>query len=182
MQRLRRFFLTSWPDRWLLVEAVWLTAWARLAVLILPWRWVSPFFGDHMQSTTLQQDADNDLLLRRVSWAVQAADRHVPWKAKCLIQALAARSMLSRRGVEGTIYLGMCKTAENEFKAHAWTRCGQRLVSGATGHEAFTVVSTFAFGPCQQGRLRTTYDTKEGEPKLYLRRRLRHQIRHSRAA
>ena len=146
MQRLRRFFLLSWADRALLAEAVWLTAWARLAILALPFRWIGPWLGKHMESTGHGPDTDNGPLLQRVGWAVNAARRHVPWDAKCLVQAMTARSMLARRGVEGTVYLGLLKTAEGELKAHAWLRCGQRIVTGREGHRSFTTVSTFAFG------------------------------------
>lgn len=117
-----------------------------------------------MQSTCLTCDVENNRLLRRVGWAVAAADRHVPWKAKCLVQAIAARWMLARRGVEGTIYLGMLKTSDNEFKSHAWMRCGRRIVTGRRGYKPFTVVSTFAFGPENQDRPRHQYELKEGEP------------------
>ena len=62
----------------------------------------------------------DDPVRQRVGWAVQVAGRHTPWQSKCLVQAIAARLMLGRRGVAGTIYLGPAKDLDGQLKAHAW--------------------------------------------------------------
>jgi len=62
-----------------------------------------------------------------------------------MVRALTARSMLQRRGVSGTIYLGLAKE-DGALKAHAWLRSGDRMVTGGRGHRAYTQVSSFAFG------------------------------------
>jgi hypothetical protein len=36
--------------------------------------------------------------------------------------------------------------AEEKMKAHAWSQCGDTILTGARGHEAFTVVSVFEWG------------------------------------
>ena len=79
----------------------------------------------------------------RIAWAVRTASRYTPWESKCLAQAMAARMMLKRRRFPTTIYLGVLKDDKAGLKAHAWIRCGERILTGAQGHGQFTVVATF---------------------------------------
>jgi hypothetical protein len=149
----------SWSDRGLFIEAVWLSFWARTAVLLLPWSFVVRWMGDPLEIAPGSADADPELL-QRVGRTVRRVERRVPWQSKCLIQAMSAKTMLSRRGVAGTIYLGLLRVAEEDeekFKSHAWLRCGPRFVTGWKGHEPFLPMSTFAFGPCPEGQSRTTF-------------------------
>lgn len=135
----------SWLQCFLLVEAVLLSAFASSAIMALPFRWIAGWIGGHMQSS--QQPLGNTEAMRGVQWAVKSAARRVPWKAECLVQALVARSMLKRRGIDGTLYLGVAKdNSSRGLKAHAWIKCGDECVTGGHGAEQFTVVSTFAFG------------------------------------
>lgn len=146
MQRLRKFWRLSTGDRWFLAEAALLTAVARMAILTLPFRWIAPWLGRHAESTSEASAAVDGQVRHRVGWAVQAASRHLPWQSKCLVQAIAARLMLGRRGVAGTIYLGLARDPDGQMKAHAWLRSGDLVVTGRRGMLQFTVLSSFAFG------------------------------------
>ncbi len=81
----------------------------------------------------------------RVSRAIARAAVHTPWQSACLVQALAASKMLQKRGISGLLYLGIAKdaTQKEKMKAHAWTRCADAIVTGKSGHEAFTALSVF---------------------------------------
>ena len=83
-------------------------------------------------------------LIDRISWSVNTASRHLPWECKCLAQALAGKAMLKRRGVASTLYLGVAKGGEAGLQAHAWLRCGPRILTGGPEMAGFTVISTFA--------------------------------------
>ena len=85
-----------------------------------------------------------DELADEVSSTVRTASRRLPWQCKCLVQAMAAKWMLQRRGARTTLYLGLAKDEEQELCAHAWLRSGDAILTGARGHKRFTVVSTFA--------------------------------------
>lgn len=77
--------------------------------------------------------------------AINRAANFTPWESACLAQALTARRMLQKRAIPGVFYLGVCKDKEarTKMKAHAWSKCGESIITGAKGHKAFTVVSTF---------------------------------------
>ena len=67
---------------------------------------------------------------RDVARAIWAASRRLPFESTCLVQALAARSMLTRRGVSSSLVMGVSRV-EGELKAHAWLMAeGGSVVGG----------------------------------------------------
>jgi len=56
-------------------------------------------------------------------WAVRAASRRIP-AATCLTQALALHKLLQSAGHSSRIEIGVTKTPERGFQAHAWVECG----------------------------------------------------------
>ena len=144
MRRLGKFLRLSSFDRRLFVEAaIWLGV-ARLAVVVMPFRWITPFLGRHMAESPQTTESEHKEIPERISRAVQTASRHMPWECICLVQAMAGKGMFKRRGVPSTLYLGLLNTGEEKLKAHAWLRSGKVIVSGRQGLTEFTVVSTFA--------------------------------------
>jgi hypothetical protein len=85
-----------------------------------------------------------------VSRAVQRAARNLPWECQCLVQAVAGKAMLRRRGLPSTLYLGVAKDEDAKLCAHAWLRCGNVILTGREGADRFTVVSTFG-DTCDEG-------------------------------
>lgn len=133
-------------ERMLLLEAFLLLGMARLGVLILPFRWLARSLGQHMQETDTQLPPADLPLARMVGAAVRSAANYTPWGSVCLPQAVAAKWMLKRRNIPGTLYLGVMKdeTKPEKLAAHAWLRCGHIIITGAKGHRQYTVVSTFS--------------------------------------
>jgi hypothetical protein len=146
-RRLRRLRQLSWSDRSLLAEACLWLAVARLAVLMLPFRWIAPRLGRQMEELPEGKAAPEQLeQARRVSWAVLAMSRLTPWQSACLAQAIAAKRLLQVRGVPSTLYMGLAKDESATLQAHAWLRCGDFVVTGGQARERYTVVATFGGG------------------------------------
>ncbi|HVL30522.1 MAG TPA: lasso peptide biosynthesis B2 protein [Sphingomicrobium sp.] len=76
----------------------------------------------------------------RVAFAIPRAAARVPWRATCLVQALAAQRWLARMGVSSRLKLGARKTSEQAIDAHAWLEAGGRIVVGGDpqGYQPFT--------------------------------------------
>lgn len=120
-------------------EATAFLAVARLAVMALPFRLLAPRLGvAHAETPTVPS---RDAVPLRVSWAVGAAARRVPWRSECLEQAIAAKAMLRRRGIASTLYLGMSRSP---VAAHAWLRVGDVNVTGGRDVARYAVVASFA--------------------------------------
>lgn len=65
-----------------------------------------------------------------VGWAVTRIAAYFPQSAKCLAQALTARAMLRRRGVGSIMHVGVARSEEAAFEAHAWLEAGGVEVTG----------------------------------------------------
>jgi len=128
------------PIRWrIAVEAVCNLFWARLLCLLPMRRWSR---WAHLrvlkgESTVDIQQTD----VRIVQRHLRAASRRVPWRADCLPQALAAVSMLARRGYTPVLALGARSSAETaKMSAHAWVECAGIVVCGGPIHRSFPTV------------------------------------------
>jgi hypothetical protein len=67
---------------------------------------------------------------RRVGIAIGRMSSRVPWRASCLVQALAARRWLSHRGIESSLFVGVRRQAAQRVEAHAWLVCVDDVITG----------------------------------------------------
>ena len=61
-------------------------------------------------------------LLGHIKWALYNADRLSFWKNRCLVQSIAGRFMLQRRGIRSTVYFGVRHDKNKKIIAHAWLK------------------------------------------------------------
>jgi Transglutaminase-like superfamily len=145
--RLGKFLSLRTNDRLLLLEACCGLGLARICLFALPFRWIA---RGMLERTTepLRHDLTPEQLAgaRRIRWAIRSAARHVPWRAVCLPQSLAAKLMLRRREIPATLYFGVrtCVDASRRMEAHAWVRAGDTEVTPSQGAGAFAVVAMFS--------------------------------------
>jgi hypothetical protein len=131
-------------DKRLLVETTTLLFIARLLVLSLPFRVIAKRLGEHMTETTRQTPTLQEETSVKIGRVIRKVSRHTPFRSLCLEQAITCKFMLNRRGISSTIYFGLTKDEEAlKLKAHAWTRSGSQIITGAKGRHQFKVVSTF---------------------------------------
>jgi len=143
MSRLGKFLRLTSSDRLLFVEAaIWLGV-ARVALRVMPFRWIARFLGKHMAESPDRISLVKKDIVERVSWGVRTASRHMPWECKCLAQAIAGKGMFNLRGVRSTLYLGVAKDDGEKLRAHAWLRSGDVFVTGGHRTNQFVVVSSF---------------------------------------
>ena len=141
-----KFLARSWPDRGLLLEALFNLAVIRVLLLALPFRRLAAGLGAAgVESAGALAEADEEVG-RRIGWAVAAVARYVPWDSRCLAQALAGSRMLARRGLPFTVSLGVAEDPEKKGAQlfHAWLRCGRRPVTGGEGHRTYQVLALFS--------------------------------------
>ncbi len=128
----------------LLAEAVWFLIRVRPLTKgdISAWKALA---GEYNTETDEEITPEIRTKARQVGWAVVIASRNLPGEFACLPQALAAQIMLKRRGIPATLYLGAAfKPTKDALKAHAWTRAGNVIVTGAPQHLEYRVVASFS--------------------------------------
>jgi hypothetical protein len=81
--------------------------------------------------------------VKRISWAVAACARRVPWRALCFEQGLAAQAMLRRRGIPASLYYGAALDDRRDLSAHVWVRVGEADVIGCENASRYAVLATF---------------------------------------
>lgn len=66
----------------------------------------------------------------RIAFVIPRLAARLPWRADCLVQALAGQRMLLRRGIASEIAVGTARGDDGTFAAHAWLTCRGRVVLG----------------------------------------------------
>ena len=145
-QRSRKFAQLPLREKFLLIEATTLLGLARLALWFVPFRRIVSLLGNMRAESSVELTSAQAARAKQIGWAVGTMSRHSLWKYTCLAQAVAAQAMLKRRGVPSTLYLGVAKDDEENFTAHAWVRSGRAILTGAPGHDQYTVVAAFGDG------------------------------------
>jgi Transglutaminase-like superfamily len=134
---LLRFRQVGNRRRRLAIEAAaWLLI-ARLALIFVPFPKLARRLGTFVPPSDRRIVAAraagakrHAALAAEIGWAVTRAARHVPFKAVCLPQAMAARVMLKRRGVDSVMHFGAAKGGTKPFDAHAWLDAAGVEVTG----------------------------------------------------
>jgi hypothetical protein len=138
IRRHLRHAMNLTPDQiWLLVEAASWLLMARTALKILPFRCLSRRLGDFLPPpgsppslATRFADQKGAALAAKIRWAIMCAARNVPFQAICFPQALAARTMLRRRGVGSSLHFGATKAGAQGLDAHVWLEAAGVQVTG----------------------------------------------------
>lgn len=127
----------------MLVEAGLLLIAAKLVVKTIPFRLLAQRLGpiDVESANAVGESASTTAA--QTGRAVQAIARRLPIFKQCLVQALAARWMLSRRSVASTLYFGVHTNEKKQLLAHAWLRVGDRIVVGGKSRKGFQIIATF---------------------------------------
>jgi len=132
MQRLSNFYRLPAIERWLLVKAALLLFATRVALGLLPFRTLRDLSGKVAAPHRLRET--DSLSTEAVVWAVEVAAKYMPgFFSTCLTKALTTQVLLSRRGHSALLHIGVVRSEEGGFEAHAWVESEGRVVIG--GHE-----------------------------------------------
>jgi len=131
----------SLSDYVFFVEAWCLLHLAKLVILFMPFRRIASWMGRLQIESTL--DLQYKEIPEKIELAIRRASRYTLHVSKCYDKALTAKALLGQSGLPATIYFGLAKESDNQLMAHAWVRCGDKIVSGKDGMEQFTVVACF---------------------------------------
>jgi len=149
IQKFKKFTKLSVEEKKLFLEAYYTLGKMRAAILAVSFKRLTRSLKHHPRTIDMPMLNEKEIALaKQVGLAIVRASRYTPWESACLVQSLTAQKMLQKRDVCGVFYLGVAKDKENNDKmnAHAWTECGNEILTGKRGHEAFTVVSVFGWG------------------------------------
>lgn len=141
-KKIFRFFSLAANEKWLFLEAVYLALWSRIFIGFFPFKKFAVHLGN-AREIKLDSTAHNNLLIKDICNAMKRSSRYLPFKRKCLIDAVIVKKMLEKRGIKTTLYLGVSKKEQNEMIAHAWLVLGNEVIVGKQGMEKFVPVEWY---------------------------------------
>jgi hypothetical protein len=142
MKRFVKFLNLTPDERGLLIGALFHLAAIRIGL------WVLPLQVMLRQSKTLKVFETfrvSRLPAERIAWAIRVVSRYLPGTRNCLVQSLAAQTLLARRGYSTQLRIGVAKDEGGQFKAHAWVECDGQIIIGAAGVSQFTALPPLEF-------------------------------------
>ncbi len=128
-RRLPLFVLIWLLPAWLLIGA------SSALIALLPFRRIAPFLGVNLGATTHSPACTPQQMLRarHIGTAVSIAASYAPFRSNCLPQAMAAKALCALWRVPCAVLLGVERQRpEGEFRAHAWTSCGNVVPTGGS--------------------------------------------------
>lgn len=128
-------------DLLLFAEAYFLLLFWKMVTGLFPLRFYARFLGTHQKENA--RESIEDYRIRPLEKAIVRAKRRIPFRIRCLAESIAAHRMLHHRNIPTTLYLGLARKNSHDIIAHAWLRCGEKILTGRRGSEKFTVVSFF---------------------------------------
>ena len=149
IQKFKKFTKLPLEEKKLFMEAYVILGIMRAAILTVSFKRLTRSLEHVAKKKELPTLNDQEMeTAKRVGQAIMRASAYTPWESACLAQSLTAQKMLKKRGIPGVFYLGAAKDEESEakMKAHAWSQCGDSIITGGRGHEEFTVLSVFRWG------------------------------------
>jgi len=69
-------------------------------------------------------------LLGWIAYTIPRVAHRMPFRADCLVQALAAQNWLASNGIASAIVIGAERPKDKPFAAHAWLTCDGRVITG----------------------------------------------------
>ena len=137
MSRLRKLLALPAAERHALLAAAALLPIVRLGLWILP-------FGTLRRLLAVSERLHPLGPQRRrpgpdcVAWAVGVVSRYLLRTSSCLTQALTAQLLLRWHGYPAVVRIGVTRTEEAPFRAHAWVESEGRVVFGGARPSQFT--------------------------------------------
>lgn len=128
MSRFRKFLALPAGDQRLLIAAAGKVAWTSLGLRMLPFSYWRPQIED-VETASASPAETGSRPAERIAWAVGVAAGLVPGST-CLVQALAAKAMLERKGFPARVRIGVRGSEGSGLDAHAWLVLNGRVILG----------------------------------------------------
>lgn len=141
---LRRLRQLRSLDRWLLLETLVHLVAARLALRVLPFRWLAWWFQRPTRQPELTGEA-RQTAIQKVRRAIHDTNRWLGLKAVCFPRSIAAQTMLRRRGVSTTLYYGAATLPDQgTLMAHVWLQDGDQGIVAHENSSQFHILARYS--------------------------------------
>jgi hypothetical protein len=150
LRNVRKYFLLTGQQQKLFFEAYLTLGFYRIAILTRSFKSLVSELHQNGKPIHAEFADEKKQLALIIGDAVTTAANQTPWQSACLVQALTAQRMLRKRKIAGRFHLGVTMNSADSdpndpMTAHAWLVCGDEILTGRTGLENYTILSTFSW-------------------------------------
>lgn len=142
MNKLQIYLNLSNKMKIFVFKAYFYTAFYRFRILYTPFSNLAKSMGKLGEESN-EEVYDNVELLWQIQKSVKMVSKNTPWESLCLVQALTAQRLLSKKCVSNTVYLGVARDDEAGMSAHAWIRVGDKILLGGEMKDKYSVIAKF---------------------------------------
>src|SRR3990167_10778166 len=117
---------------------------AKLSIYILPYRFISLYFGRPRRmliASTVLLKSDTQRA-RFIGRSVRLAAKYTPWDSSCLTQAMVAKFWCVHYKIAYLFFVGFDNTKPLGQSGHAWVTAGPIMITGGYGFNTHHVVLT----------------------------------------
>ncbi len=138
---------------------------ARLALRLIPFRWLTRFFerppwqpedtfaerkwigASALTPYTAHRDeiagVERDRLGKVAQWLTNEATWFLPGQTACLPRAMVAQAFLRRLGIGATLYYGAATLPDRGLTAHVWLQDGNEMIVGNPGGRDYHTLARY---------------------------------------
>ena len=142
-RKIKKFIHLPADEKKLFFEAIRIASWARLYTAIKPSSNLPKIMGTAHKESQYEVSSAEDEIVGKIYRATRRSSVYLPFKEKCLIEAIVAKSLLKKYGMDSTLYLGVARDGNKELLAHAWLRYGNKIIVGKKGMDKYISVEWF---------------------------------------
>ncbi|MBW4555596.1 MAG: lasso peptide biosynthesis B2 protein [Trichormus sp. ATA11-4-KO1] len=110
----------------------------RLGLRLLAWRNLYKLVGKIVSASPNIPEPD-EIVWRRVVWAVEIVSRYMIPKPMCLARALVTHILLAQQGYRTDLRIGVAKNKQGKFEAHAWVEVQGQVIIGKTRNLSYFI-------------------------------------------
>jgi hypothetical protein len=142
-RKIKKFILLPGEEKNLFYSAIKIALSSRLFILFRTSNKLPEILGNAHIESPYELSTTEDIIVAKVYRATRRSSVYLPFKEKCLIEAIVAKSLLKKYGMDSTLYLGVARDGNKELLAHAWLRYGNKIVVGKKGMDKYISVEWF---------------------------------------
>jgi hypothetical protein len=128
MRRIYKFLRLPFQDQRLFLKSFCVLIAIRVGLSVLAFQTLR-FLLASLTPSVSDFPQTNTTAMLKVSRTVEIISRYVP-AMTCLTQALATHFLLARSGQASALRIGVAKSQEGKFQAHAWVESQGRIIIG----------------------------------------------------
>lgn len=119
IRKLRKLAQLSPCQCWLLFESLLVLSWTHIGLFGPFDRWRKSLLATTRRRRVALKPAGTSCELGSIVRMFDIASRHLPLNDTCLSRSIALQGILSRRGIDSTLCLGV-RRGDQAVEAHAW--------------------------------------------------------------